>query len=80
MTTIKVTVDNQKHASMLTDLLHELGFVKQIETDSDEKLSIDPASQYLKLRYILQKYSYRGLFKGIKDPVKWQKKLRDEWE
>ena len=56
------------------------GFVKQIETEEDDKSAIEPASQYQKLKSILEKYSYRGLFNGIKDPVKWQKKVRDEWK
>ena len=51
MTTIKITVDNQKHGS-----------------------------QYQKLKYILEKYSTSKLFKDIKDPAKWQKKLRNEWK
>lgn len=79
MTTIKVTVDNKEHASMLTALLHELGFVKQIETDADTP-SAKSSSQYQKLKTILEKYSANYLFKDIKDPVKWQKKLRDEWK
>ncbi len=80
MTTIKIKVDNQTHASMLTALLHELGFVKEIETNSDVDFDSKPSSQYQKLKSILDKYSGKNLFKGIKDPVKWQKKMRDEWK
>ena len=80
MTTIKVKVDNQKHASMLTALLHELGFVKEIVTESGFESEEKSSSQYENLKYILGKYSGKNLFKRIKDPVKWQKKLRDEWK
>ena len=33
-----------------------------------------------KIERILQKISAKAIFKNIEDPVKWQKKLRDEWE
>ena len=77
MMTIKITVDTQKHASFLTEMLSGISFVKNIEAEIPlEKRS----ATYQKLKKILDKYANKNLFKEIKDPVKWQKQLRNEWE
>ena len=39
----------------------------------------DSVSQYQKLNKLLGTVKKNELFKEIKDPVQWQKELRDEW-
>jgi len=45
----------------------------------DLKNSESPKSQKENIKNIL-KNSKTKLFKDIKDPLKWQKKIREEWE
>lgn len=77
MTTLRITVDNRKHAQLLTKLLKSLEFVKKVEEDLPITQGAD---QYLKLKNILNVIEPNSLFGNIKNPVVWQKKIRDEWE
>jgi hypothetical protein len=77
MTTLRITVDNRKHAQLLTKLLKSMEFVKKVEEDTP----VAPGSdQYLTLKNILNTIEPNSLFCNIKNPVVWQKKIRDEWE
>lgn len=75
MTTLKITVDNKDNARLLTKILKNMRFVKQIE----EEKSIG-SNQYSNLRKIFSNTESDKIFQGINDPVQWQKNIRDEWE
>jgi predicted AAA+ superfamily ATPase len=75
MTTLKVTVDNKKNARLLTRFLRNMNFVKKIEEENSVV-----KDQYTNLEKIFNSIEPNDLFSGVKEPVKWQKKIRDEWE
>ena len=75
MTTLKVTVDNKKNARLLTRFLRNMNFVKKIEEENSVV-----KNQYTNLEKIFNTIESNDLFSGVKDPAKWQKKIRDEWE
>jgi predicted AAA+ superfamily ATPase len=75
MTTLKVTVDNKKNARLLTRFLRNMNFVKKIEEENSVV-----KDQYTNLGKIFNSIESNDLFSGVKDPVKWQKKIRDERE
>ncbi|SHJ07251.1 hypothetical protein SAMN05444280_110103 [Tangfeifania diversioriginum] len=75
MTTLKVTVDNKKNARLLTRFLRNMNFVKKIEEENNVV-----KDQYTNLEKIFNSIESNDLFRGVKEPVKWQKKIRDEWE
>jgi len=47
-----------------------------IKSDTNIKTNYDVN----KIEKILEKISAKDIFQDIKDPVKWQKRLRNEWE
>jgi predicted AAA+ superfamily ATPase len=75
MTTLKVTVDNKKNARLLTRFLRNMNFVKKVEEENSVV-----KDQYTNLEKIFNSIESNDLFSGVKEPVKWQKKIRDEWE
>lgn len=77
MTTLKITIDNNKNARLLTKLLKSMTFVKKIEED----LPVSPsADQFITLKNLFNAIEPDSMFRDINNPVEWQKKLRDEWE
>lgn len=77
MTTIKVTVDSPNSARRLTKLLKTMTFVKSIEEDIPQP---QQRKQFAKLKNIFTSIEPDSIFHKIKDPVDWQKSIRDEWE
>jgi hypothetical protein len=76
MTALKITVDNQQNALMLMKMLKSMSFVKKIEAD----LPTDKTdNQYDGLKKILNTIEPGSLFSDIKDPIEWQKQIRNEW-
>ena len=77
MNTLKVSVKTEKDAALLMNLLKSLSFVIHIEPVPEKETG--KPDQYNILKNILQKMADEKLFMEIKDPVRWQKRLRDEW-
>jgi 1,2-phenylacetyl-CoA epoxidase catalytic subunit len=70
MTTLKITVDNRKHAVLLTKLLKSMAFVKKVEEDLPVSKTTD---QFVALKNIFNSIEPNSLFSNISDPVEWQK-------
>ena len=79
MTTLKITIDSDKNALLLRQMLESVKFVKKIEADKTSVKKTSDHNQYIKLKAILDSVGGNMLFKNL-NPVEWQKKLRDEWE
>jgi len=77
MTTLKITIDNRKHAILLTKLLKSIAFVKKVEEDLPVSKMTD---QFVILKNVFNSIEPNSLFSKISDPVEWQKKIRNEWE
>jgi hypothetical protein len=77
MTTIKISVKSNKDAALLVKLLKSLNFVINVEPVLETRADMN--NQYELLKNILDKKASKKLFKEIKDPLQWQKDLRDEW-
>ena len=77
MTTLKITIDNRKHAILLTKLLKSMTFVKKVEEDLPVSKMTD---QFVILKNVFNSIEPDSIFRKINDPVEWQKKIRDEWE
>jgi hypothetical protein len=77
MTILKVMVDDDQ-ADELKRLLHDISFVKSVV---EEQIQTDESNvTYNRIKKILDSAKGKELFKDIKDPVKWQKEIRKEWE
>jgi hypothetical protein len=74
MTTLKITVDNKKNARLLTRVLKNMSFIKNIE----EEINVVP-NQYAILKNMFNTIESNNIFQEITDPVKWQREIRDEW-
>lgn len=77
MTTLKITIDNKKHAQLLAKLLKSMECVKKVEEDIPVT---QVKGQYVILKSIFNTIKPNTLFSNINNPVKWQKEIRDEWE
>jgi len=77
MTALKITVDTQQNALMLVKMLRSMSFVKEIDTDLPVEES---KNQFDNLKKILNAVDPSSMFSEIKDPVEWQKQIRDEWQ
>ena len=77
MTILKVTVDNKKNARLLQRMLQSMRFVTKIES---ELPLVEEKSQFEQLQETLDSVKTDASFPEIKDPVKWQNNLRNEWE
>ena len=77
MTVLKVYVDNKKNARLLQRMLQSMRFVTKIES---ELPLIEEKTQFDQLNETLHGSDESASFPEIKDPVKWQKNLRNEWE
>lgn len=74
--TLKITVDTPKHATFLAEMLNSISFVQKVEAEIPSKKT----ATFQKLKKLLDKYASKNLFKEVKDPVKWQRQMRNEWE
>jgi len=79
MTTIKISVKNKRDAVLLYRMLQKISFIDKIET-SETSVGHSHPDQFNRIKKIIKNKGNSGLFKGINDPVKWQRELRDEWE
>ena len=77
MTTLKITIDNKKHAQLLTKLLKSMAFVKNIEEDLPVTQVTD---QFVMLKNFFNAIEPNSLFSNISNPIEWQKNIRNEWE
>ena len=77
MTTLKVTIDNRKHAQLLTKLLKSMAFVKNIEEDLP---ATQVTNQFVMLKNFFNTIEPNSLFSNISNPIEWQKNIRNEWE
>jgi hypothetical protein len=77
MNTLKISVKSNKDAVLLTKLLKSLNFVINVEPVLENK--VNKKNQYELLNDLIEKKANSKLFKEIIDPVRWQKKLRNEW-
>ena len=77
MTTLKITIDNRKHAQLLTKLLKSMAFVKNIEEDLPVTQVTD---QFVMLKNFFNTIEPNSLFSNISNPIEWQKNIRNEWE
>lgn len=81
MTTLKVIVADE-NADSLKRSLREMPYVKSIE-DTDPASAIElnePETAYERIKKIQQEIGDKELFKDIKDPSEWQRKIRKEWD
>jgi len=77
MNTLKISVKSNKDAVLLTKLLKSLNFVINVEPVLENK--VNKKNQYELLNDLIEKKANSKLFQEIIDPVRWQKKLRNEW-
>ncbi len=77
MNIIKVTTNNDENARLLVQMLKSISFVVKVENVKNKPAKkLKPSSD---LQELLDKTPKNKFFKDIKDPVEWQKKMRDEW-
>ncbi len=74
MTTLRITVDNQKNARLLSKILRNMNFVKKIEQEQTIG-----KNQYAALKQLFNNLEKGELFSSIQNPIDWQRELRNEW-
>jgi Xaa-Pro aminopeptidase len=80
MTTFKLVVEDEQ-AGLLKKLLEQVSFVKSIEESPAIDAENSGAETTLEqIKKIQQEIGNKNLFKGIKDPVEWQREIRKEWD
>ena len=77
MTTLKITINSKRNAQLLTKLLKSMTFVERIEEDTP---IIIEDNQINNIKSFFDAIEPDSIFKSIKDPVEFQKGLRNEWE
>ncbi|PIP54761.1 MAG: hypothetical protein COX07_03530 [Bacteroidetes bacterium CG23_combo_of_CG06-09_8_20_14_all_32_9] len=80
MTTLRVTVYDAINAYFLSVVLHTMRFVKKVEEEFLSAKYSKQTTQFQNLKKLLNSVKKGEMFKEIKDPVQWQKSLRNEWE
>lgn len=80
MTTLRVTIDNNTHASLLTKLLHTMHFVKKVEEEHLFNTQTKSKDQFQYLKILFDSVDKGELFKKIQKPNQWQKNIRNEWK
>lgn len=75
MKTLTLNVTNGNDYLLLLQLAKRLGF----DIPEPEENTGTSKSQYHRLKKLLDSVKDKELFKEIKNPVQWQKKLRNEW-
>lgn len=80
MRTLRITVDSDSNSLLLIKMLKSISFVTKVETDEIPKNSNDGKTQFDNLKNILDAIENNRIFEDIKDPVEWQKQLRNEWK
>ena len=77
MSTISVRVKQNNHALMLVEWLRNIRFVEEVDVKIDEPVKKGNAGEIMKM---IDSMKSENFFADIKDPVAYQKQLRDEWE
>ena len=75
MSTISVTVEQTNHALILMEWLKNIRFVQDVTFDVNKTTSGNVEAVQKALDAIQSKH----LFSDIKDPVEYQRHIRDEW-
>ncbi|MFD0792392.1 hypothetical protein ACFQZX_02760 [Mucilaginibacter litoreus] len=79
MTTLIVKVDDERTES-LKRILSEIPYVHEVEEENESTFFKEPSTQYERITAILDKAKGQNLFNEIKDPSKWQREIRKEWD
>ena len=79
MTTVRFTVDDERLES-IERILREIPFVHDIEVETAGQQLKEPATQYEKIKKLLDEAKGKDLFKEIEDPAEWQRQIRKEWD
>ena len=80
MNIIRITVDTDLHSQLLMKMLKSIRFVTKVEPVEISANKKSGVSQFNNLKNILDSIGNHKIFEEIKDPVEWQKQLRNEWE
>lgn len=76
MIALRITVDGQQNALMLIKILRSMSFVKEVETD----LSVEKnENQFDSIKNLLSTIEPGSVFSEIKNPIEWQKQIRNDW-
>lgn len=73
MKTLTLTVKNKKDYQLLIDFAKRLGIDVKVNPQSTGQSSME------QLYKLMDSVKGQELFTEIKDPLQWQKKMRDEW-
>ena len=76
MSTISVTVEQPNHALMLVEWLKNIRFVKEVHIETENS---SPQGNAKEIKRALNSIRTMNYLAEIKDPVEYQRKLRDEW-
>jgi len=76
MNTISVKIEQPNHAAMLVEWLKNIRFVKEVDVKVDAPAKKGNAGEIMKMIDSMKGNPYAD----IKDPVAYQRQLRDEWE
>ena len=76
MRNLTLNIKNASDYQLLLQLAKRLGLDISATAEKKEKVQ---TKQMRNLYKLLSSVKKNELFKEIKDPVKWQKELRDEW-
>ncbi|MBW8050026.1 MAG: hypothetical protein FVQ77_06745 [Cytophagales bacterium] len=76
MRNLTLNIKNASDYQLLLQLAKRLGLDISVTAEKKEKVQ---TKQMRNLYKLLDSVKKNELFKEIKDPVKWQKELRDEW-
>jgi len=77
MNTISVRIEQPSHAAMLVEWLKNIRFVKEVDVKVDASAKKGNAEEIQKL---IDSMKSQNPFADVKDPVAYQRQLRDEWE
>lgn len=77
--TLEAIVNEAGKISLLTEVRLKTSR-RALVTILDEEPRLPVVSKKEKLRAVLSKMRTVKMFRGIEDPINWQKTLRDEWE
>jgi hypothetical protein len=76
MSTISVSVEQPNQALMLAELLRNISFVKEVNIEIEKPSSKGNVKE---IKRALNSFKSKNYLADIKDPVAYQRQLRDEW-
>lgn len=83
MQTLEAIIDKKGTVRLLSDIRlpkDRRAIVTILDEEPKQESKDEAAERKKKLFEALKKAQEADIFKDIKDPVEWQRKLRDEWE